>query len=89
MAQDATTLVAGDDPERSYAQGAVLAFAGKTDAAVHMIRMAIEQNYCAYSALEKRSPAREAASHVGVCGAVEIGPLLPAAAIAASGASTK
>jgi len=25
---------------------------GKTDAAVHMIRMAIEQNYCAYSALE-------------------------------------
>ena len=50
--EDATTLVAGDDPERSYAQGAVLAFAGKNDAAVHMIRMAIEQNYCAYSALE-------------------------------------
>ena len=26
--------------------------AGKKDAALHMIRMAIEQNYCAYSALE-------------------------------------
>ena len=50
--EDATTLVAGVDPEPSYAQGAALALTGKTDAAVHMIRMAIEQNYCAYSALE-------------------------------------
>ena len=30
----------------------MLAFVGKKDAAVHMIRMAIEQNYCAYSNLE-------------------------------------
>jgi serine/threonine protein kinase/tetratricopeptide (TPR) repeat protein len=50
--EDATSLAAGDDPEPSYQQGAVLAYAGKKDAAVHMIRMAIEQNYCAYSALE-------------------------------------
>jgi eukaryotic-like serine/threonine-protein kinase len=50
--EDTTNLVVGDDPERSYSQGAVLAYAGKKDAAVHMIRMAIEQNYCAYSALE-------------------------------------
>ena len=36
----------------AYYQGSVLAYAGKKDAAVHMLRMAIEQNYCAYSALE-------------------------------------
>jgi len=53
MAQeDSTTLAAGDDPEPVYYQGATLAYAGKKDAAVHMIRMAIEQNYCAYSDLE-------------------------------------
>ena len=53
MAQeDSTTLAVGDDPEPAYYQGSVLAYAGKKDAAVHMIRMAIEQNYCAYSDLE-------------------------------------
>jgi serine/threonine protein kinase/tetratricopeptide (TPR) repeat protein len=53
MAQEDTTLLAaGDDPEPAYYQGSVLAFAGKKDAALHMIGMAIEQNYCAYSALE-------------------------------------
>jgi eukaryotic-like serine/threonine-protein kinase len=53
MAQeDTTTLAVGDDPEPAYYQGSVLAYAGKKDAAVHMIRMAIEQNYCAYSDLE-------------------------------------
>jgi len=53
MAQeDTTVLVAGEDPEPSYTQGALLASFGKKDAAVHMIRMAIEQNYCAYSMLE-------------------------------------
>lgn len=53
MAREATTLVAaGEDPETSYQQGAELAMAGKKDAALHLLRMAIEQNYCAYSALE-------------------------------------
>jgi eukaryotic-like serine/threonine-protein kinase len=53
MAREATTLVAaGEDPETSYQQGAELAIAGKKDAALHLLRMAIEQNYCAYSALE-------------------------------------
>jgi TolB-like protein len=53
MAQeDARSLAAGDDPEAAYEQGSVLALAGQKDAALHMIRMAIEQNYCAYSALE-------------------------------------
>jgi len=50
--EDTTSLAAGDDPESAYQQGAELAYAGKKDAAVHMIRIAIEQNYCAYSALE-------------------------------------
>jgi tetratricopeptide (TPR) repeat protein len=42
----------GGDPESLYQEGSLLAFAGKKEAAVHMIRMAIEQNYCALSALE-------------------------------------
>jgi eukaryotic-like serine/threonine-protein kinase len=50
--ESATSLASGDDSEQSYEMGSVLAFAGKKDAAVHMIRMAIEQNYCAYSDLE-------------------------------------
>ena len=53
MAREATTLVAaGEDPETSYEQGAEFAIAGKKDAALHLLRMAIVQNYCAYSALE-------------------------------------
>jgi TolB-like protein len=53
MARESTTLVAaGEDPETSYQQGSELAIAGKKDAALHLLRMAIEQNYCAYSALE-------------------------------------
>ncbi len=87
--EDATTLVAGVDPEPSYAQGAVLAFVGKKDAAVHMIRMAIEQNYCAYSALEN-DPLLEKLRATS-----EFADLLRAARfcqqplLAASGASTK
>jgi eukaryotic-like serine/threonine-protein kinase len=53
MAREATTSLSPmEDPETLYQQGALLAFAGKKDAAVHLIRMAIEQNYCAYSPLE-------------------------------------
>jgi serine/threonine protein kinase/tetratricopeptide (TPR) repeat protein len=51
--ESATSLAAGDDPESFYELGSVLAFAGKNEAAVHMIRTAIEQNYCALAALEK------------------------------------
>jgi serine/threonine protein kinase len=49
----AKSLAPAKDPESLYQQGSILAFAGKNDAALHMIRMAIEHNYCAYSALEK------------------------------------
>ena len=53
MARDvATSLAPGEDSETLYQEGALLAYAGKKDASIHMIRMAIEQNYCAYSALE-------------------------------------
>jgi serine/threonine protein kinase/tetratricopeptide (TPR) repeat protein len=50
--ENTTSLAVGDDPENSYYRGSLLAYAGKKDAAVHMLRMAIEQNFCSYSALE-------------------------------------
>jgi serine/threonine protein kinase/tetratricopeptide (TPR) repeat protein len=52
IAQQAlTTQPAELDPEIWYYEGAILAFCGKTDAAIHMFKLAIEQNYCAYSNL--------------------------------------
>jgi eukaryotic-like serine/threonine-protein kinase len=39
------------DPEIWYYEGAIFAFCGKTDASLHMFRLAIEQNYCSYSQL--------------------------------------
>jgi TolB-like protein/predicted Ser/Thr protein kinase len=39
------------DPELSYYQGAILAYCGKQDAALHMLQTAVESNYCAYSNL--------------------------------------
>jgi tetratricopeptide (TPR) repeat protein len=52
MAHDAETGGPSDpDPELSYYQGAIFAYAGKKDAAFHMLKTAIEQNYCAYSNL--------------------------------------
>jgi len=55
MAQESTRLrpIWGTDPENLYQSGAVMAFAGKNEAAVHLIRVAQEQNFCAYAALEK------------------------------------
>jgi len=52
MAHDAETGGPSDpDPELSYYQGAIFAYAGKKDAAFHMLKTGIEQNYCAYSNL--------------------------------------
>jgi hypothetical protein len=52
MAHDAETNGPSDpDPELSYYQGALFAYAGKKDAAFRMLKTAIEQNYCAYSNL--------------------------------------
>jgi TolB-like protein len=55
LAQDAIRLAADwkNDPEILYQRGAVFAFTGRNQAAVHLIRAAIEQNFCAYSILEK------------------------------------
>ncbi|HEX8817923.1 MAG TPA: protein kinase [Terriglobales bacterium] len=39
------------DPEVWYQQGTILAYCGKKDAALHLIQAAVQQNYCAYSAL--------------------------------------
>jgi serine/threonine protein kinase/TolB-like protein len=52
LAHDAETSGPSDpDPENSYYQGTLFAYAGKKDAAFHMLKTAIEQNYCAYSNL--------------------------------------
>ena len=48
---DLTALPQEFDPEPWYTQGAVLAYCGKKEAALHMLDLAVEQNYCAYSAL--------------------------------------
>ena len=40
------------DSESSYDQGAIFAYCGKKNAAFHMLGMAIEHNYCAYTALK-------------------------------------
>jgi TolB-like protein/predicted Ser/Thr protein kinase len=45
-----TTLEA--DPEVAYYQGSMLAFCDKKDAAVQLLKKAIESNYCAYSQLQ-------------------------------------
>ncbi len=52
MAHEAQTSGPSDpDPENSYYQGALFAYAGKKEAAFHQLKTAIEQNYCAYSNL--------------------------------------
>jgi len=52
IAREMTTNFPAElDPEVWYSQGTILAFCGKKDAAFHMIRAAVQQNYCAYSAL--------------------------------------
>jgi hypothetical protein len=45
------SVLAEPDPERWYYQGTIMAFCGKPDIALHMIKAAIDQNYCSYSAL--------------------------------------
>jgi serine/threonine protein kinase/TolB-like protein/tetratricopeptide (TPR) repeat protein len=52
MAHDAETSLPSDpDPEASYYQGAIYAYSNKKEAAFHMLKTAIESNYCAYSNL--------------------------------------
>jgi eukaryotic-like serine/threonine-protein kinase len=52
LASEAASAGPADpDPENSYYEGAIYAFCGKKNAAFHLLKMAIEQNYCAYSNL--------------------------------------
>jgi eukaryotic-like serine/threonine-protein kinase len=52
MAQEAeTSLPTEPDPETWYYQGAIFAFCGKKQAALHLLQSAVEQNYCAHSNL--------------------------------------
>jgi eukaryotic-like serine/threonine-protein kinase len=48
---DETNLPTDPDPETWYYQGAILAYCGKKQAALHMLQSAVQQNYCAYSNL--------------------------------------
>ena len=45
-------LIAERDPELKYYQGAILAFCGKKELALRLLQSAIDQNYCATSAVE-------------------------------------
>jgi serine/threonine-protein kinase len=47
---EASTL-AEPDPEQWYLTGAVMAYCGQKDAALRLLKAAVQQNYCAYSAL--------------------------------------
>jgi len=52
LAQDAaTSFPAEPDPELWYNEGAMYAYCKKKEAALHRLRAAIENNYCAYSNL--------------------------------------
>jgi hypothetical protein len=47
---EASTM-AEPDPEQWYLTGAVMAYCGQKDAALRLLKAAVQQNYCAYSAL--------------------------------------
>ena len=47
------TAMAGVDVEPRYSVGALLAYCGRQEAAVRLLRNAVAHNYCAYTALQK------------------------------------
>src|SRR5437870_5248383 len=50
-ARTQNAVLAEPDPEKWYQHGAIMAFCAKQDIALQMVGRAIQQNYCAYSAL--------------------------------------
>jgi hypothetical protein len=46
-----TAVLAEADPEPWYYEGTIMAFCGQNEAALQMLKAAVDQNYCAYSAL--------------------------------------
>jgi eukaryotic-like serine/threonine-protein kinase len=49
--QAQVTAAADTDPEGSYFLGTILAYCGRKPEAMHMLKVAIEQNYCSYEGL--------------------------------------
>jgi len=47
-----TAALAGVDAEPRYAFGTLLSYCGQKDAALRLLRSAVEHNYCAYTALQ-------------------------------------
>ncbi len=45
-------VMAHPDPEVRYADGTLLAYCGEKESALRVLKSAVEQNYCAYSALQ-------------------------------------
>ena len=50
--QQETAVLATPDPEPRFAVGSLMAYCGKPDIAVRLLKSAIESNYCAYTALQ-------------------------------------
>jgi eukaryotic-like serine/threonine-protein kinase len=46
-----TSVMTEPDPESWYRIGALMAYCGQKDAAMRLLKAAVQQNYCAYSAL--------------------------------------
>jgi hypothetical protein len=46
-----TATLSETDPELWYLEGTLMAFCGQKAAALHLLKAAVDQNYCAYSAL--------------------------------------
>jgi tetratricopeptide (TPR) repeat protein len=46
-----TSVLTEPDPEAWYHVAALMAYCGQKDAALHLLKLAVQQNYCAYSAL--------------------------------------
>jgi eukaryotic-like serine/threonine-protein kinase len=48
-----TTAMTATDGEPRYVVGSILAYCGQKDAALRLLKSAVEQNYCAHTALQK------------------------------------
>jgi TolB-like protein len=48
---DEAAAMADPDPEFWYLEGTIMAFCGQKASALHLLKAAVEQNYCAYSAM--------------------------------------
>jgi hypothetical protein len=50
--EEESSVMTEPDPEEWYHVAALMAYCGQTDAALRLVRSAIENNYCSYSALQ-------------------------------------